>query len=536
MTLPLDPLDGVGAEELAAAGSVPPMPGERRRLLIQGLTWSAIFQVFDVVFSFAAMLVLVRIIPPGDYGRVAAVVGVLGFVNLFNANLFYQHALQLPEHDEPDWNQHFTWGFYIQSAQALICHAVAGLCWFVQSYRPIAPLLHLAAFGVFLDWPNGFGATMLRRQLDLRRLRIVAGTGMTVRLITVVVLGLAGFGAFAIVIGNNILSSLPFTVDLLVVRGWRPARGWWRRPSWNGYKVQARFGLQRAGSNLIGGSRGALEAAFLPAPLGFAAMGLINRAQALYGATLGRFGGIVNDVVYPFLPRHSGHRERYAAQATLYLQVMLLIAVPGALFIGQQGAILSRVLYGTKWAAMDPLIWPGALIGLAMAIMGPASGILLAAGRLRACLAIDAVASVAAVVALAAAWTTRQALPYSWALAAGQIVASLVCVWLASSLLERGWFRTAVLPPLAAALAGLLTLHAVPIHAMSPRPIVELAMASLAFGTVSLLAMRIGFGTTLSRLLLNLPAGGRLRAFLLFRAEQPLAPPAAEATGNAASS
>ena len=72
----------------------------------------------------------------------------------------------------------------------------------------------------------------------------------------------------------------------------------------------------------------------------------------------------MNDVVYPFLPRHSGHRERYAAQATLYLQVMLLITVPGALFIGQQGPILSRVLYGTKWAAMDPLIWPGALIGL----------------------------------------------------------------------------------------------------------------------------------------------------------------------------
>jgi O-antigen/teichoic acid export membrane protein len=536
MTPRFDHLDGVGAEELATAASVRAIPGERRRLLIQGLTWSAIFQVFDVIFSFAAMLVLVRLIPPGDYGRVAAVLGVLGLVNLFNANLFYQHALQLPEHDEPDWNLHWTWGFYIQSAQALFCHALAGLCWFVQSFRPIAPLLHIAAFGVFLDWTNSFGATMLQRQLDLRRLRIVAGTGMTVRLVSVVVLALAGFGAYAIVIGNNLLTSLPFTIDLLCVRGWRPARGWWRRPSWRDYRVQARFGLQRAGSNVIARSRGALEAALLPAPLGFAAMGLINRAQALYGATLGRFGGIVNDVVYPFLPRHSGHRERYAAQATLYLQVMLLVAVPGALFIGQQGAIVSRVLYGTKWAAMDPLIWPGALIGLAMAVMGPASGILLAAGRVRACLAIDAVASVAAVVALAAAWTTRQALPYSWALAAGQILASFICVWWASTLLERGWFHTAVLPPFAAALAGLLTVHVVPIHTMSERPIVELTIASLAFSTVSLLAMRIGFGTTLSRLLLNLPAGGRLRAFLLFRAERPQAPPAAEATGNAASS
>ena len=243
VTLTPDNLDGVGAES-AAAGFVRTAPGERRRLLIQGLTWSAIVQVLDVIFSFASMLVLVRIIPPGDYGRVAAVLGVLGFVNLFNANLFYGHALQLPEHDEPDWNLHWKCGCYIQVAQSLFCHALAGLCWFVRSYRPIAPLLHIAAFGVLLDWPSSFGATMLRRQLDLRRLRIVAGTGMTVRLVTVIVLALAGFGAYAIVIGNNVLVTLPFALDLLLVRGWRPARGWWRWPSWAGYSLQARFGLQ----------------------------------------------------------------------------------------------------------------------------------------------------------------------------------------------------------------------------------------------------------------------------------------------------
>jgi len=528
MTQRTDHLDGLVIEELTPPAPVGPIPGERRRLLIQGLTWSAIFQVFDVIFSFAAMLVLVRIIPPGEYGRVAAVVGVLGLVNLFNAHLFYQHALQLPEDEEPDWDLHWTWGFYIQLAQALFCHALAGVCWFVQSYRPIAPLLHLAAFGVLLDWPNAFGATMLRRRLDLRRLRIVAGVSMPVRLVTIVVLAVAGFGAYAIVLGNNVLTTLPYTLDLLLVRRWRPAQGWWRWPSWRDYRVPMRFGLQRAGSNLIGGTRGALEAAFLPVPLGFAAMGLLNRAQALYGATLGRLGSIVNDVVYPFLPRQSGHRERYAVQATLYLQVMLLLAVPGALFIGQQGAILSRVLYGTKWAEMDPLIWPGALIGLTIAVMAPASSILMAAGQLRTCLAIDAVACAAAAVALAAAWTSKQALPYSWALAGGQTSASIVCVWRASKLLERGWFHTAVLPPFVAALLGLLTVHIVPLHAMSPRPIVELAIASLAFGTVSLLTMRLGFAITLKRLLMNFPSSGWLRTCLLFRAERPHARAASE--------
>ncbi len=533
MRLSPDDLDGVGIQEFATPAPVGPAPGERRRLLIQGLTWSAVFQVFDVIFSFASMLVLVRLIPPRDYGRVATVGGVLGFVNLFNAHVFFEHALQLPDHDEPDWNLHWTCGFYIQLAQALFCHGLAGLCWFVPSYRPIAPLLHIAAFGVFLDWPNALGATMLRRQLDLRRLRIVAGIGTTMRLVTTLALALFGLRAYAIVIGGNVVAALPFTVDLLILRGWRPRQGWWRWPSWGRYTAQARFGLQRTGSNVMGGIRGAIEAAVLPAPLGFAAMGLINRAQALYGATLGRFGALLIDVVYPFLPRHSGHRERYAVHATTYLQVMLLVALPGACFIGQQGPILSRVLYGTKWAAMDPLIWPGALIGLSLAVMATASGIVMAAGQLRTCLAINAVASTAGIAALAAAWTTRDALPYSWALAGGQIAASLVSVWWASRLLERRWVYTVVLPPLTAALAALLAVHLVPVRAVSPRPIVALAVASVVFGAASFVVMRVGFRTIVGRLLLNLPAGGRLRAFLLFRPERQAAPPTAEAARDA---
>lgn len=70
------------------------------------------------------------------------------------------------------------------------------------------------------------------------------------------------------------------------------------------------------------------------------------------------------------------------------------------------------------WATMDPRIWPGALIGLSLALMATASGIVMAAGR-RTCPVINAVASTAGIAALAAAWTTRQAFPYSWALAAG---------------------------------------------------------------------------------------------------------------------
>ena len=484
----------------------------RRQLLLQGITWSAAFQVFEAVLSFGAMLVLVRIVPARDYGRAAAVVGILGFVNLFSAHLFLDHALQLPDDRKPDWDLHWTWGFYIQMLLAIVCHGLAAVCWFVPAYRPIAPLAHVAAFGVMLDWPNSFGATILRRSLNLRRIRIVAGVGVALRLATTVALALAGKGAYAIVIGNNVVTAIPFGVDLLLVRGWRPKPGWWRLPAWHAYAEQRRFGLQRTGSNLIGGLRVALEAAVLPAPLGFAALGLLNRAQALYATSIGRVGGVLSEVAYPFLPRVAHERDRFASYATTYLQVLLLISIPGTLFVGQQGPILSRVLYGSKWIAMDPLIWPGALVGLALAVFSTASSIVMAAGRLRACLVLDAIAALAGALALVVAYLTRQALPYSWALAAGELTAAAIAVWWMSQFLERHWLQRAVLPPIAAALGGLAVAQVAAFQTVGARPVLALAAMTALYFVACLVVLRLCFKAALNHLLDVVPAGDRIRA------------------------
>jgi O-antigen/teichoic acid export membrane protein len=495
-------------------------PTPRRILLIRGITWSAAFQVLEAVLSFGAMLVLVRIIAVADYGRAAAVGGVIGLLSLCNAHLFFEHALQLPDDREPDWDLHWTCGFYLQMSLAIICHAIAALSWFSATYRPIAPLLHIAALGVVLDWPNHLGAVMLRRQLNLRRLRIVAAVGMMLRLGTTLALAFAGKGAYAIIIGNNVVTAVPFGVDLLIVRGWRPKAGWWRPPTWRRYAAEGRFGGQRAASNMVGGFRTALEAAILPAPLGFAALGLLNRAQAFYGTSVGRLGFVLNDAAYPFLPRVAHLRERFASYATTYLQVLLLISIPGALFVGQQGPVLSRVLYGTKWVAMDPLIWPGAMIGLALAIFSTASSVVMAAGRLRACLILDAIFALTGALALIVAYTTGQALPYSWALAAGELGAAAIGIWWASRLLDRRWFERAVVPPVAAALSGLAVAHVAAPLATGEWLALNLLTMTALYVSTCFVVLRFCFSAALNHLLDLVPGGDRVRAIVRLSADQ----------------
>jgi O-antigen/teichoic acid export membrane protein len=333
---------------------------------------------------------------------------------------------------------------------------------------------------------------------------------MAVRLAVTVGFGLAGGRAYAIILGNNVVSTLPFAFDLFVVRRWRPDGTWWRPPSLGDYRDPLTFGVRRISGSLIGGIREAIEAAILPRAIGFASIGLVNRAQALYGTTVGRVGALVADTAYPFLPRESRNPARYASHATLYLQIMALMSIPGAVFIGYEGPMLSRVLYGQKWIAMDPLIWPGALMGLAVVMFATASNILLAAGQLRACLTLDGVAAGSVTIALAVAWWTGAAVPYAWSLAGAQVVAAIVAVQTAASRLEARWWQTAFLPPIAAVGVGIAAVRlASPLTATWP-PALSVAAAAALLAASALVVMRAAFPTALLALVSRLPAGDRL--------------------------
>ena len=122
--------------------------------------------------------------------------------------------------------------------------------------------------------------------------------------------------------------------------------------------------------------------------------------------------------------------------------------------------------------------------------------------------------------ALVAAWTTRLTLPYAWTLVGVQASVAVVALAWASRLLQRGWWRITVIPPLAAALVGLAAGGVLPIRGLTSRPAIDLAMQAVVFLLAAALTLRIFFGAVLHRLVTLMPAGHRLRGVLLFPKER----------------
>jgi lipopolysaccharide exporter len=479
---------------------------DRRVAITQGLVWTGLLQVFLVAANFVSMIVLVRLLPPVEYGRATAATGVLALINCFNCSYFIAQALQLHEGEEPDWAAHWSAGFYIQAALFVVCNVVALGCWIIPAYRPMAGLLNVASLGLLIDCPNQIAVTRLRRELNYRTLRLVQVVCTLVTVVSSIFLALIGAGAFALIVGSNVLHGIPQGLYLLFVRKWRPAAGWWHWPGWKNYERPLRFGAQLSGSAMLTAARGMLESSVLPATLGYEALGLLNRAQVLFSTTVGRVASLVIETVYPLLPRSAGNQEEFGRHATLFVQTMLLVTIPGAVFVGLEGPQLSRLLYGAKWIAADPLILPGTIFAWGVSTVLIFTTVLQARNRLRLAFTSSLIAAASCLPAVFVALTGGATIRYAWALAVGQIGAACIAAKLSSKLLRRKWFMEGLVPPVIAAGAASIVLTLFDLNFTGLNTLQKVCIDCFIFLTISVFVLRSFFSSALREVMLRLPA------------------------------
>lgn len=499
---PLPPEEGATPDVAAAA--------DRRALITRGIVWNSAFQFFLVGASFVSMLVLVRLLSPTEFGRATAATGVLALINCFNCSYFIAQAIQLREGEEPDWAAHWQAGFYIQAGLFILCNFVGGLAWLFAAYRPIAPLLHVASIGLLIDCPNQIAVTALRRDMDFRRLRLIQAICTILTVVSSVGLAFAGTGAYALIIGSNVLHGIPQGAYWLGVRKWRPPARWWSWPDWRAYRAPLRFGAQLSGAAMLTAARGMLEAMVLPATLGYAAVGLLNRAQVLFSTTVGRVSGLILETVYPLLPRSASDREQFTRHATLFVETMLLISIPGAVFVGLEGPLLSRILYGSKWIAADPLIWPGTILAWAIASTLIFAAVLQAQNRLRRAFICSLIAACACLPAIGFTLLARNTLSYAWLLALGQVVAAAAAGVLAGDNLRDGWWKRGVLVPIVTTTCTVGIVLGVTLWVRPSVQIIRVLLDSALFAAIGLTIMRGLFAGLLREVVSRLPGHAHL--------------------------
>jgi O-antigen/teichoic acid export membrane protein len=476
---------------------------ERARAALVG---GGAFTLFRDAAQFSAMIVLVRLLSPQDYGQAALAQSVLGFLAAFSFNTFGAHVYQFRDPGQIDWRAHFSAAAVVNSILMVACWIIAVVLSVTKTYQDLAlPLVGMSSVFI-VEIAGTLRIRMLEVNHEWLRFRLLLILGTLLSLGVGLLVAVAGGGVWALVVQVP-LFGLPAAVDLFWEGGWRPGWHW----SWRGYQNTVYFGLQRAGAAMTGQTRQTIEQALLAGTYDFAALGIFTRSVGLATLVAGRLGSVATGALYPVITRAEQRSPQLQRYTSLVLRGVAWATVAAAAFLALTASDVTTLLYGERWTAVVPLL-PWAVAGVALLGIGSAANtLLLANNEGRLCLVVDAV-SAAIGIALALVFVQRGIELYLAALAGHGAFVLALTLWLlwAKRGIATDGIVAALIPAAVAGAAGAGTVAFVREVLASQMLVLRLGLEFALFILIYVAVLRVLFKSSLGELLDVVPGGEQL--------------------------
>lgn len=464
--------------------------------------WGGGATVVRDVMQFGTMLILVRLLTPEDYGRVALAQSIIGVISVFSFGTFITHALQVRDPNRIDWQSHFTAGLFINAILFFSILLIAWGLYQTDQYAAAAlPLMGMATL-LLVEIFGSLRHRMLESRHEWKRFRLLTIYGSLLGNLAGILVALAGGGYWALVVQVP-LFGVPAAIDLILKERWFPR---WEF-SWNSYREAFHFGIRRMGSGLSARGRQAVEQSVLAGTYSFADLGVFTRTIGLGTLIVGRLGSIVMMMLYPVITRVEAGSHRFREIARKVFGVVALVTVPLAFFLAGNAEGVVDLLYGNQWRAVAGLLPLGVASVAISGLTGVANSLLLANEQIRQCFWLDLLAAISAVVLVF--WLIPMGLK---AYLLGLVVHGAIFLILTIAVLARtrgiatasiaGYLvKVLFAGMLASLLAGWL-----PLPGFSPST--DLLLKAIAFFGLVLIALRVLVPRLLRETLLAVPRGG----------------------------
>lgn len=343
---------------------------------LSALKWNYLGAFSRVGLQLVVGIVLARILGPEPFGLVALATLVIGFGSLFADFGLASALVQRQDISERDIRFVFTlqslMGFLLAVVLTLSAIPIAE---FFQ--RPDAvPVLQLMFLSFAIQGLGQTAVALMRRALDFRRAQIAQ---LASYLIGYVLVGLPlafhGAGVWSLVVAH--LSQTALSTIFAYVMTWHPIR-----PCFSSNDSSLfNFGVKITITNVSNWGLSCSDSVVLGRFFGMTELGLYNRAFSLVAMPTYNLVSSLQGVLFSATARAQKDVARLRDTYLAAVGIMAFICFP---MFGVVAAIPETMIlgiYGSKWAAAEPLLSPLALAMPFSALMGLAGPIMTGVGR-----------------------------------------------------------------------------------------------------------------------------------------------------------
>ena len=294
--------------------------------------------------TLASAIILSRLLTPSDFGLVAMVTSVTGFLGMFRDAGLSTATVQREGITHAQVSNLFWINFGLSSLITLFVAMMApGIAWFYHEPRLIAVTLALSTT-FLLSGSIAQHQAILTRQMRFKAIAVIDIVSSTAAFGVGVGMAIIGYSYWSLVAATLSLTTVTSVLTWLI-SGWRP-----QLPSRRcGTLSLVKFGAGLTLSTFMGYFARGFDSVLIGKFYGAGSVGLYSRATSLLQRPLDQFLSPVQAVIVPVLSRLQNDPIRYRRS---FLQIYEAIAVvwfpcTGVLLVTSYPLIL--LLLGSKW-------------------------------------------------------------------------------------------------------------------------------------------------------------------------------------------
>jgi O-antigen/teichoic acid export membrane protein len=347
--------------------------------------------------NLASTMALARLLMPRDFGLVAMVTTVAGFLRVFKDAGLSVATVQSEKITQAQVSNLFWINVAVSAACTLILAVAAPLvAGFYNDQRLIQITLLLSAT-FLISGSTVQPQALLKRQMRFKALAIIEVSSMAVGVVIGVLMALLGFGYWSLVALALSIETAGLLLTWSISR-WRPQLP--VRHSGTGPLL--RFGIHRTAADFISSLSRGVDNLLIGRFYGAVSVGLYSRANGLLVRPLELFLSPISAVFLPAFSRLQSQPERYRAA---FLRVYEAILLMDFLFAGLLLSVarpVTLVILGPKWEQAAIIFQGFTFAALSLPLANAAAWLLVSQGRGRDMLVAQSINSCAKVLSFVA--------------------------------------------------------------------------------------------------------------------------------------
>jgi PST family polysaccharide transporter len=317
---------------------------------IRGGAVTLVGQAGQLGLTAGSIVVLARLLTPGDFGLVAMVAAITGFIATFKDAGLSMATVQRQEIDHEKVSTLFWINVAFSTALvAFVAVLAPAIAWLYGEPRLIWITLGLSAAFLFAGLTVQHQA-LLRRQMRFRALVAVDIASRLVGVLAAVIAATRGAAYWALVV-MALTTTAANTIGVWWLCRWRPGR-----PRWTAdVRGMLAFGGNLSLSGIVNNGARNLDNVLIGAVWGAGMLGAYSKAYQLLLLPFQQFAAPVTAVALPVLSRLQSDPVRFRRYFRGGILLMTALGMPLVAFAFVTAHDLTLLVLGDQWTAAAPI-------------------------------------------------------------------------------------------------------------------------------------------------------------------------------------